>query len=76
MAMIVLSNGQRLTTAAQLQERPAAKVKRMIAADDLAAHIADLRAEWEEATGGELDAVDGVNLRMLFDDLATLAGAQ
>lgn len=76
MAMIVLSNGQRLTNAAQLQGRPEAKVKRMIAADDLAARIADLRAEWEEATGGKLDAVDGVNLRMLFDDLAALAGIQ
>lgn len=37
MAMIVLSNGQRVTTAAQLQRLPTAKVKRMIAADDLAA---------------------------------------
>lgn len=76
MAMIVLSNGQKVTTAAQLRQFPAAKTKRMIAADDLAAHLADLRAEWEEATGGNLDAVDGVNLRLLFDDLATLAGIQ
>lgn len=73
MAMIVLSNGQKVTTAAQLRDLPPAKVRRMIAADDLAARLAELRAQWEEATGGKMDAVT-INLAALFDDLADLIG--
>lgn len=71
MAQVMLFNGQRVTNPAQLQSLPPARVKRMIAVDDLAAHLAELRAQWESATGGKLDAVT-INLRMLFDDLQEL----
>lgn len=71
MAQVILFNGQRVTNPAQLQSLPPARVKRMIAADDLAARLAELRAEWETVTGGKLDAVT-INLRMLFDDLQEL----
>jgi hypothetical protein len=47
----------------------------MIAADDLAARLAELRAQWESATGGKLDAVT-INLRMLFDDLQELISSE
>ena len=71
MAQVILFNGQRVTNPAQLQSLPPARVKRMLAADDLAARLAELRAEWETETCGELDAVT-INLRMLFDDLQEL----
>lgn len=71
MAQVMLFNGRRVTNPAQLQSPPPARVKRMLAADELAAHLAELRAQWENATGGKLDAVT-INLRMLFDDLQEL----
>jgi hypothetical protein len=72
---VMLYNGQRVNNPAQLQNLPPARVKRMIAADDLAARLAELRAQWESATGGKLDAVT-INLRMLFDDLQELISSE
>lgn len=71
MSQVMLFNGRRVTNPAQLQSPQPAGVKRMIAADDLAAHLAELRAQWDAATGGKLEAVT-INLQMLFDDLQEL----
>ncbi len=75
MAQVMLNSGVRVTTAAQLQGLPMAKVKRMVSTDDLAERLADMRAQWNEATGGEMDRVT-VNLSALFDDVAALLGIQ
>lgn len=50
---------------------PVVTVRRMVDACELQARLAGMRKQWEEAIGGEMEAVT-VNLALLFDDLVAL----
>lgn len=50
-------------------------VKVMFDQEELAGRLAALRAQWEEATGGEMQRVT-VDLGLLFDDLRQLIGLE
>jgi hypothetical protein len=72
MAMIILSNGETLSNHAQLAKAMAARpatVRRMVSTERVAGKIDRFEAAWSDATGGDLEAVEFVNLRLLFEDL-------
>ena len=72
MAAIILNNGQRVTSAQQLQAAiKNNQARRMVSTDRVKRELDDLRGQWQEATSGQLDQVT-INLGALFDDIQTL----
>lgn len=72
MAAIILNNGQRVTSAHQLQAAiKNNQARRMVSIDRVKRELDDLRGQWQEATGGNMHQVT-INLGALFDDLQTM----
>ena len=72
MAAIILNNGQQVKSAQQLQAAiKNNQARRMVSTDRIKRDLADLRGEWQEATGGNMHRVT-INLGALFDDLQEL----
>lgn len=65
MSVITLHNGLTLGTL------PKGKVKAVVDQAELLKRLQALRAEWEQATGGDLESVT-LNLRLLLEDFESM----
>lgn len=75
MAAIILNNGQKVTSAQQLQAAiKTNQARRMVSTDSVKRELDDLRGQWQEATGGNMHQVT-INLGALFDDIQALIEA-